>query len=146
WLPLDLVHCDDPRVGPALHRAFGRHMIAADDAAAAVLARCGLSSVTLTGSVSHRGVLTGGWDGGGGGSVAGVRLLLERLWELTEIVRLEERLSVRLAQQQRRAAAAERRQVVAEAEALEAVAVDEEIQAAERQIQDLDEQLVAAQH
>jgi hypothetical protein len=55
WLPVDLLSCNEPRVAPALLRAFGRYLVAADDAAAAALAsRFGLSSVTLAGSVSHR--------------------------------------------------------------------------------------------
>ncbi|EFJ47136.1 hypothetical protein VOLCADRAFT_105201 [Volvox carteri f. nagariensis] len=181
WLPLDLLRFSDPRVAPALLRAFGRQMVAADDAAAAALAtRFGLSSVTLAGSVSHRGMLTGGWDGGGGGGGAAARgrQLWERLWELSELIRLEGRLAVLLSQQQGALAAAERRRGEAEAAALEAVAAEEQArvggdpqfgvaarcgggegggpggeqrdemecgQAVQHRIQNLDEQLSAAQ-
>ncbi|GLC34254.1 hypothetical protein PLESTF_000823600 [Pleodorina starrii] len=151
WLPLDLLRSDDPRVGPALLRAFGRHMVAADDSAAAALAtRFGLSSVTLAGSVSHRGVLTGGWDGGGGGggggSAAAGRQLLERLWELSELGRLEARLTARLVRQQAAAEAAEQRRAAAEAAALGAVALESGFRDVQRRIGDLQEQLAAAQH
>ncbi len=47
----------DPRLRRALLRAFGRSLVAADDAAAAALvAGHGLSSVTLAGSVSSKWV------------------------------------------------------------------------------------------
>lgn len=50
----------DPRLRRALLRAFGRSLVAADDAAAAALvAGHGLSSVTLAGSVSSKWVLKG---------------------------------------------------------------------------------------
>lgn len=64
WLPMDLIQYE-AAVQPAMLRAFGGYVIAADDRTAAELVeRYGVSSVTLAGSVSHRGSVSGGWMGG----------------------------------------------------------------------------------
>lgn len=65
-LPLDLLLYEQA-YEPAMTRAFGGYVIAADDAAAAELVhRFGLSSVTLQGTVSRQGSMSGGWAGSSG--------------------------------------------------------------------------------
>ena len=61
-LPVQLVKFE-PAVAGAVQRLLGRHVVAVDDAAAAELARrFHLSAVTLEGSVSHVGQLSGGFQ------------------------------------------------------------------------------------
>jgi hypothetical protein len=65
--PLDLLQYDS-MYEPAMLRAFGGYVIAADDVTAAELVqRFGLSSVTLQGTVSRKGSMSGGWTGNSGG-------------------------------------------------------------------------------
>ncbi|GAX79836.1 hypothetical protein CEUSTIGMA_g7276.t1 [Chlamydomonas eustigma] len=66
WIPLDLIAATSEQYVPALHRAFGNMLIAADDAAAAQLsAELGQSCVTIEGLVSRPGAISGGWLGEG---------------------------------------------------------------------------------
>ncbi len=66
WLPLDLVRPVQARFAPALARAFGGMLVAADEAAASQLSAAhGLACVTLDGDVSRPGSVSGGWAGGG---------------------------------------------------------------------------------
>lgn len=80
-LPLDLVTFA-PEVEPAMLRAFGAMLIAADDAAAGeAAARFGLGAVTLDGTVHHKGSVSGGWagaDGGGSWGAARWQVLAQR--------------------------------------------------------------------
>jgi hypothetical protein len=70
-----------------IRRAFGRHLLAADDETAARLsAEYGLSCATLAGAVSHRGSLSGGWAGAGAGGSS--RLALWRLKAQTDMAQV----------------------------------------------------------
>lgn len=70
WLPLDCLDYS-PECEPAVLRAFGGFVVAADDTVAAELVSCwGLSCVTLAGDTSHPGSLSGGWSPPGGGAGA----------------------------------------------------------------------------
>jgi hypothetical protein len=61
-LPLDLLEYA-PQYQAAMQRAFGGYVIAVDDATAAeVVNKYGLSCVTLQGTVSHKGSMSGGWS------------------------------------------------------------------------------------
>jgi chromosome segregation ATPase len=63
FLPLDMLEFG-PKYQPAMQRAFGGYVIAVDDATAAeVVNKYGLSCVTLQGTVSHKGSMSGGWSG-----------------------------------------------------------------------------------
>jgi chromosome segregation ATPase len=63
WVPLDLIDYQ-PAYHTAMLRAFGSFVIAADDSTAGVLMECyGISSVTLDGTISKRGTMSGGWVG-----------------------------------------------------------------------------------
>ncbi|KAL4425175.1 hypothetical protein ABPG75_009191 [Micractinium tetrahymenae] len=65
-LPADLV-AFAPAHRPAILRAFGSHVIAASDAVAEQLVtRFGIPSVTLSGRLTSRGTLQGGWRGDSG--------------------------------------------------------------------------------
>ncbi len=71
-----------------MQKAFGRHLLAADDASAARLAvDHGLSCVTLAGAVSSKGSLSGGWGEGEGGGSRQARWRLQVQAEVAQVGR-----------------------------------------------------------
>lgn len=150
-LPLDLLDFDK-KYAPAMQRAFGGYVIAADDATAAKLVQqFGLSSVTLQGTVSKKGSMSGGWTGSHGSygqQYWSTKLQYDVLTAQLQIARqrLQQRLQeqqqlelVRSAAEQKLAAAKQQQQVLDDLEKLQAAqaAAEQQLQTEQQNLQEM---------